>query len=73
MIRKALISARADRTQNEVAKNLDIDQRYLSKLELGERNPSANIMARISRFYNEPVEKLFPDIFLLSSTPKKSK
>jgi len=70
MVRNALILARGNRTQSEVSKEIQIDQRYLSKLELGERNPSANVMAKISRCYNKPVEELFQDIFLFVSTPK---
>ena len=63
-MRKELIKARGGRTQEEVATKLGITQKHLSKIELGQRNPSAKLLARISHFYNMPIEVLFKDIFL---------
>lgn len=68
-MRTALLNARGKRTQIEVSSDLEISQKYLSKLELGHRNPSMVIAAKISKYYNIPIDKLFPDIFLCSNTP----
>ena len=71
MIRQELIKARGDRTQTEVAEVLDITQKYLSKIELGQRTPSACLLAKFADFYKKPLDVLFPDIFLPSNTPKR--
>lgn len=68
-MRKRLITARGTRTQSEVAKELKISQQALSRIELGERNPSTGLLAKLSRYYDEPPETLFPDLFLLNETP----
>lgn len=63
LVRQALITSRGERSQVEVAQAVEINQRYLSKLELGKGNPSAKVMARLAQYYQKPVEYLFPDIF----------
>lgn len=68
-MRFALIKARGKRTQTEISKELQISQKYLSKLELGQRNPSIILAHKICKFYEMPIEKLFPDIFLPRKTP----
>ena len=68
MTRKELIEARGSKTQQEVALNLGVTQKYVSKLELGHRNPSMKLACKISSYYGISLEKLFPDIFL----PKNS-
>lgn len=67
-MRKALLNARGDRTQVTVAEELGITQKYLSKLELGQRNPSIKVASKISAYYEQPIEALFPDIFLPLNT-----
>lgn len=62
-MRKTLLEARGKKTQVDVANSLGITQKYLSKLELGQRNPSLKVASKISSFYKQPVEVLFPDIF----------
>lgn len=69
MIRKVLIDARGSKTQQEVALNLGVTQKYVSKLELGQRDPSMKVACKISNYYGIPLEKLFPDIFLLKKSP----
>ena len=64
MTRKELIEARGSKTQQEVALNLGVTQKYVSKLELGHRNPSMKLACKISSYYGISLEKLFPDIFL---------
>lgn len=68
-MREKLIIARGDRTQQEVADKLGITQKHLSKIELGQRNPSILLASKISDFYKLPVEYLFDDIFLKLNTP----
>ena len=63
-MRNNLINARGKRTQQEVSDALKISQKYLSKLELKQRNPSIKIAINIARFYNSTIENLFPDIFV---------
>ncbi len=45
MKRQELINARGNKTQTEVAEALGISQKYLSKIELGQRTPSATLLA----------------------------
>lgn len=63
MKRENLIKARNKKSQEEVSVALGISQKYLSKIELGQRNPSANLLAQFSFYYNKPLKYLFPDIF----------
>lgn len=70
MIRQNLIDVRGTKTQLEVAKELGISQKYLSKIELGQRTPSATLLAKIAAYYDKPLHVLFPDIFLSAGTPK---
>lgn len=63
-MRKELIQARGVKSQQEVAGNIGISQKYLSKLELGRRNPSLRTASKIGNYYGKSVEQLFPDIFL---------
>lgn len=63
MKRFALIEARGSRSQSCVAKDLGISQKYLSKLELGQRNPSIRTAIKLSRYYGKEQTILFADIF----------
>lgn len=69
MVRQELINVRGSRTQTEVANILGVTQKHLSKIELGQRTPSAKLLAKISEYYEQPIEVLFPDIFLTNDTP----
>ena len=60
---KALVEARGNKTQMNVSAELGISQKYLSKLELGQRTPSMRIAIKISLYYKTDLEKLFPDIY----------
>ncbi len=62
-MRKALVEARGNKTQVNVSAELGISQKYLSKLELGQRTPSMKIAIRLSSYYKMSLEKLFPDIY----------
>lgn len=62
-MRDALIKARGNKTQMNVSAEIGISQKYLSKLELGQRTPSMRIAIKISSYYKISMEKLFPDIY----------
>ena len=51
MKRQELINARGNKTQTEVAEALGISQKYLSKIELGQRTPSATLLAKFAEYY----------------------
>lgn len=63
-MRSKLIEARGKRTQSDISSEIGISQKYLSKLELGQRTPSLKIAIKIASYYNTSVEYLFPDISL---------
>ncbi|HBZ80947.1 MAG TPA: XRE family transcriptional regulator [Brevibacillus sp.] len=46
----------------EVALKLGISVIHLRKLENGDVNPSIKLMVKISNFFNESPEDLFPDV-----------
>lgn len=71
-MRNALIEARGKQTQTHVSNEMGISQKYLSKLELGQRTPSLKIAIIISSYYKKSVEELFPDIFLSNKSPVSS-
>ena len=71
-MRTTLIEARGKRTQMDVANEMGISQKYLSKLELGQRTPSLKIAIKIASYYKSSVEVLFPDIFLNGKSPNSS-
>ena len=71
-MRDSLLKARGSRTQVNVAEDMGISQKYLSKLELGQRTPSLKIAVKIASYYNSTVEKLFPDIFVSNKSPDGS-
>lgn len=71
-MRNALIKARGVKTQTDVSAEIGISQKYLSKLELGQRTPSLKIAVKIAAYYERSVENLFPDIFLPHNSPNSS-
>lgn len=71
-MRTALIEARGKKTQMDVSSEIGISQKYLSKLELGQRTPSLKIAVKIASYYKKSVEYLFPDIFLPENSPNSS-
>lgn len=71
-MRNTLIEARGNKTQAEISAEIGITQKYLSKLELGQRNPSVKVAVRIASHYGKSVETLFPDIFLPENSPISS-
>lgn len=58
-IGKRLVKLRGEKTQEEVAKALNISVSALSMYERGERIPRDNIKIRISAYYNKPIHRIF--------------
>lgn len=71
-MRKVLIEARGKKTQMDASSEIGISQKYLSKLELGQRTPSLKMAIKIASHYQKSVEDLFPDIFSTSNPPISS-
>jgi transcriptional regulator with XRE-family HTH domain len=59
VIGQRLRSLRGDKTQREVAQNLDITPMAISQYEQGERIPADNIKIALARYYNKSVEEIF--------------
>lgn len=64
-MRKNLILARGDKSQQDVAEDIGISQKTLSALERGYRNPSIDLMKKIQNYYQISMLTLFDDIFKL--------
>ena len=62
-MRKNLILARGDKSQQDVAEDIGISQKTLSALERGYRNPSIDLMKKIQNYYQISMLTLFDDIF----------
>lgn len=58
-IGKKLVKMRGAKTQEEVAKALNISTSTLSMYERGERIPRDNIKIRIASYYNKPICEIF--------------
>lgn len=50
-------------TQAKVAKELGISTVYVRMIENGTFKPGRDLMIRISTYFGEPLEQLFPDLF----------
>ena len=59
VIGERLIELRGKKTQEEVARALNISVSALSMYERGERIPRDNIKIRISSYYKKPIHKIF--------------
>ncbi len=69
MQRKRIISERnkLNRTRKDVAKDLNISEVYVRKLETGASNPGRKTLIAFERYYGVSMKELFPDIFLPNS------
>ncbi|MGG1649698.1 helix-turn-helix transcriptional regulator [Paenibacillus sp. NRS-1780] len=50
-------------TQSDVAFQLGISTVYLRMIENGTFKPGRDLMIRISNYFDEPLDLLFPDLF----------
>lgn len=58
-IGERLVKLRGKKSQEEVAKALNISVSALSMYERGERIPRDNIKIRISTYYKKPIHRIF--------------
>lgn len=58
-IGERLVKLRGKKSQEEVAKALNISVSALSMYERGERIPRDNIKIRISAYYRKPIQRIF--------------
>lgn len=64
-MRKNLVNARGEKSQQEVAEDIGISQKTLSALERGYRNPSIDLMKKLQIYYKVSMTILFDDIFTM--------
>jgi putative transcriptional regulator len=67
---------KADGTQQDVANKLGISRAYLGMIEVGSRNPTVKLMAKIEKYFGIAANKLFPDLFFeikCNKTKQKTK
>lgn len=50
-------------TQSKVAKDNNISTVYVRMIENGTFTPGRDLMFRLASYFEQPVEKLFPDYF----------
>ena len=55
---------RGNRTQSVVASFLGITQQQYSNIEKSEKPPKIETCIKLSKFFNKPINYIFPDIFL---------
>lgn len=61
-IGKRLVKLRGSKTQEEVAKAINISVSALSMYENGSRIPRDNIKIRIASYYGKPISSIFYDM-----------
>lgn len=52
-------------SQDKVARDLGISKDYLRFIENGYMTPGVELMKKISAYFGEPIQKLFPDVFTI--------
>jgi putative transcriptional regulator len=64
--RKRLINERKklNKTRKDVAKDLNISEVYVRKLEAGASKPGRKTLIAFEKYYGVSMRELFPDIFL---------
>ena len=63
-IGELLLHLRGDKTQKEVAEAVGVSQSAIRHYEHGNRSPSDEVMYRLSKLFDTPVQELFfQDIF----------
>lgn len=61
---------RGNRTQQEIAEFLGITQQMYSLIENSETPPKLSTCIKLSKFFNQPIDKIFPDILISKNTSK---
>jgi transcriptional regulator with XRE-family HTH domain len=65
MKRYPLIACRVEleKTQAQVAQDLDLSEVYVRKIEAGDKKPGRETIIKFARYYQKAVTELFPDLF----------
>jgi DNA-binding XRE family transcriptional regulator len=58
-------------TQRELAKKLEVTQNYIPAMELGNRNPSADLRQRMMKLFKCDFEDLFTVVMVNPSTKRE--
>jgi putative transcriptional regulator len=58
-------------TQRELAKRLDVTQNYIPAMELGNRNPSADLRLKMMKLFKCDFEDLFTVVMVNPSTKRE--
>ena len=58
-------------TQRELAKRLDVTQNYIPAMELGNRNPSAELRLKMMKLFKCDFEDLFTVVMVNPSTKRE--
>ena len=59
---------RGKRSQQDIANFLGITQQAYSNIEKSDKPPKIETCIKLSKFFNKPIDYIFPDIFLSKNT-----
>ena len=59
IIAKRLVELRGDRTQSEIAKEINVGQSTYAMYETGKRIPSDAVKIKIARLFGKTVQEIF--------------
>lgn len=68
MKREKMIELRGTRNQSEIAQILGISQQYYSLIENGKRGIHPKYFKKMEDIFNNKIEVIAPDIFLIKKT-----
>ncbi len=61
---------RGNRSQQDIASFLGMTQQAYSNIENSDVPPKMQTCIKLSKFFNKPIDFIFPDIFLSDNTSK---
>lgn len=61
---------RGNRSQQDIANFLNITQQAYSNIEKSDKPPKMETCIKLSKIFDKPIDYIFPEIFLSSSTSK---
>lgn len=61
---------RGNRSQQDIASFLGVTQQAYSNIEKSSKPPKMETCIKLSKFFNKPIDYIFPDIFLSNDTSK---
>ena len=59
---------RGNRSQQDIAVFLGITQQAYSNIEKSDKPPKIETCIKLSKFFDRPIDYIFPDIFLIKNT-----